>query len=569
MNEINGTGKQPGKVLFVLLPFWTPQLPPLGIACIKSYLKQYGFEVKTADANIDVELREAYYNYYHILEGFTPEHKRGNYSSLVNDVWQNHMMAHLNYEDEGEYIEVVKLLTYQTFFWDITGNQVKQLNQALDKFYCRLEAYLLDLLAREKPAILGFSAFIGTFPASVFACRLAKRIYPDITTLLGGGVFYDQLGIGTPNLEFFLEKTKDCIDKIFIGEGENLVLNYLQGKIPESQRVITRESIGVDGVDLRSVEIPDISDFQVDYYPYIGIYAARSCPFQCNFCSDPVFWGKYRKKPARQVVDEMIKLHRMYNSQLFIFADLLLNPIINDIARELLERDVSLYWDSHLRVGEEVCDLENTILWRRAGFYRTELGVESGSQRLLDLMEKRITVDQTKRAVSALAQAGIKVTTYWVIGYPGETEADFRMTLDLVEELKDDIYEAMSNAFWYYPQAPVKATEWKSKEISLFPTHARDLLLLQKWVLDTEPHREEMYQRVNRFVNHCKKLGIPDIYSLKDIHTADMRWKKLHKNAVPPMVEFKDRKTLITENKNIKPLHRVNHLLKNNGEWGF
>ena len=138
-------------------------------------------------------------------------------------------------------------------------------------------------------------------------------------------------------------------------------------------------------------------------------------------------------------------------------------------------------------------------------------------------MSKKITVEQIKTAVSALAYAGIKTTTYWVIGHPGETEEDFQKTLDLIEELKSDIYEAETNPFWYVPNGQVNGDKWASRSTFLYPPWARDMLLIQQWVVDEEPSREVRYSRVNRFAQHCKKLGIPNPYSMIDIHHADKR----------------------------------------------
>jgi hypothetical protein len=72
--------------------------------------------------------------------------------------------------------------------------------------------------------------------------------------------------------------------------------------------------------------------------------------------------------------------------------------------------------------------------------------------------------------------------------------------------------------------------------------------------LEGEPTREIAYSRLNRFVRHIAKLGIPNPYSLKDVHTADQRWKKLHKTAVPPVVELKNQDAYIDEIRNVKEL---------------
>lgn len=561
--------KQKEKVLLVLLPFWTPQIAPMGISCIKSYLNPQGFDVRTVDANIEMDLRIGYDLYVEKIKECIPPEKRGNFSSLVNDVWQNHMMSHIHYEDEKKYFELVKMLVNKVFYHEIDGQRISELNSNLTEFYDRLESYFLALLEKENPSVLGVSAFIGTLPSSLFVLRLTKEKYPHILTVIGGGVFYDQLGMGTPNLEFFLEKTKDYIDKIIIGEGELLFLKLLRGELPDNQRLFTIEDIANRVLDLSKVDIPDVSDFDLKHYPCVGAYASRSCPFQCNFCSDPVMWGTYRKKSPAQITAEFTALYEKYGYQLFILTDLLMNPIIKDLAPELIKSKHSFYFDAPMRVWDEAANPENTFLWRRAGYYRVEMGCESGSPRVLKLMNKRITVEQIKAAISTLAQAGIKTTTYWVIGYPGETEEDFQQTLDLVEELKDDIYEAMNNAFWYHPGGQVHSAGWREKSYLLYPEESKDMLILRHWLLDLEPSREERYRRVFRFVEHVTKLGIPDIFSLQDLYEADERWRKLHKNAVPPLVEFKKEGIYIDENKRVRPVRSVESTPRDDGNWGF
>jgi radical SAM superfamily enzyme YgiQ (UPF0313 family) len=165
-------------------------------------------------------------------------------------------------------------------------------------------------------------------------------------------------------------------------------------------------------------------------------------------------------------------------------------------------------------------------------------------------MRKGITVEQIRGAVTGFALAGIKTTTYWVIGHPGETEEDFQMTLDLVEELKNSIYQAECNPFLYHYAGQNSTDEWKDKRKRLYPEKAKDMLIFDYWTLDTEPLREKANQRMHRFVNHCNKLGIPNPYSLKESFDADRRWKKLQKFAVPPMDEFNVEGASIHDNLN-------------------
>ncbi len=94
-------------------------------------------------------------------------------------------------------------------------------------------------------------------------------------------------------------------------------------------------------------------------------------------------------------------------------------------------------------------------------------------------------------------------------------------------------------------------------KISLYPEDLQNILVFQTWLLDCQPNRDVIYERMNRFVAHCRKLGIPNPYSMHDIFQADERWKKLHKNAVPPLVEFKNAANYIDENKHVKKINTV------------
>ncbi|MGD2090926.1 MAG: radical SAM protein [Candidatus Aminicenantes bacterium] len=563
------TGIKEEKILLALMPYWEPLVPPVGISCLKSALVPHHFNVKTIDLNVEREFKLTDDKYFKTLSEYVPENKRNNFYNVGRDVLRHHMMAHLNYTDEKEYIELVKLVIYNTFFCDIDDQVVVQLNVIVSEFYAGLEKFFLELLEKEKPTVLGLSVYRGTIPASLFAFKLTKEKYPHVKTVMGGGAFADQLAPGSPNFQFFLEKTKEYIDKIIIGEGELLFLKLLSDQLPKSQRVYTINDINNQSLDIASVDVPDYSDFQINNYPSLAIYGARSCPFQCTFCSETLQWGKYRKKDPAQTAREAIKLYHQYNNQLFLMSDSLLNPIITDLAHEFIKSNIALYWDGYLRVDKHACDPDKTLLWRRGGFYRARLGVESGSQRILNLMDKRITVAQTRKAISSLANAGIKTTTYWLFGYPGETEEDFQQTLDIIEEMKDDIYEAWANVFWYYLGGQVKSDELSRSSVSLYPAKAKEMLLLETRVIRGEPSKRIMNERLFRFLEHCERLDIPNIYTIKEIKQADERWQSLHKNAVPSVIDFFERNQYIDECKQVKKIKVAQNTLQSNMDFCF
>lgn len=565
MSEVN---QQTDKILLMVLPIWTPLIPPLGISCLKSFLQQHGYQVTTADLNTKLELKEVSSLYFNQLSEHIPAELRSNFYNIGQEVMYNHLMAYQNCKNEEEYRELVKILIEKTFFHRITDSQVLELNKVIELFYKTLERELSIILDQEQPSVLGLSVYNGTLPASLWAFKFAKDKNPHIKTLMGGGIFSNELAPGSPNFEKLLENP--VIDKIFIGEGELLLLKYLQGELDESAKYYTLQAVDNQILDLSKVGLPDFADFDLQSYLNLAGYASRSCPFQCKFCSEAVQWGKYRKKSGKQIAQELHKLYELYGFQLFLMGDSLLNPVITELAEELIQSDVSVYWDGYLRADKDVCNADNTFLWRRGGLYRARIGVESGSERVLQLMGKRITPQQIKEAISNLAQAGIKTTTYWVVGYPGETEEDFQQTLKLIEELKDDIYEADCNPFTYYLTGQVNSGEWSTMQsYSLYPQWVNERLLVEKRVLDCEPSREETYSRVNRLIQFLKKLELINPYSLTDIYRADERWQKLHPNAVPSVIEFSKRDHYIDENKTLKRLLYNQTTIEDDGEFNF
>jgi hypothetical protein len=486
-------------ILLVLLPYWDPMVPPQGISHLKRFLRHHGYRVVTKDANTLEEFKDLHDKYFDTLRKFIPENKRGNFVNIGHDVMRNHMMAHLNFTDQETYLQLLEQIIYLTYYTHCGENQILELDGIITEFYSRLKAYALKLLAEVKPGVLGFSVFRDTMAPSLFMARLAKEKYPHIQTVMGGSIFSDTLIIDTPNFETFLKKAP-YVDKIIIGEGQNLLLKLLRGELPESQRVFTLKDIDGEILGFSELSTPDLEDFNVrDDYPYLPAQSSVSCPYRCSFCNEREFWGQYRKKDPRTTVAEMTALHKRYGSQLFFMSDSLLNYTADALSQEILKSGVMLYWDGYIKVSDEVCDPENTLSWRQGGFYRARLGIESGSPHLLNVMDKKIKVDQVKSALCSLAGAGIKTTTYWVIGHPGETEEDFQQTLDLLTELKNYIYEAECNVFAYRYGGPGVTDIWSDKRKLLYPPSANDMLMMRTWIVDGEPSRRETYSRVSRF----------------------------------------------------------------------
>lgn len=605
------------RILLVNLPFWTPLIPAQGIASLKAFLQEYDYIVKIVDAAADNRFLEFYRDYFSLLKRLIPAKNWGNFYNIGHDVLRNHLEAHTLYENRERYLELLKLLVYNTYHIFLEETQIESLDKIIERFFQLLKEYFLDLLREENPAVLGLSVNSGNLGPSTYIFKLTREHFPLVKTVMGGSIFFNHFALGTPDLERFLKRTESYIDKLFIGKGEILLLKYLQGELPPGQRVYTLNDIGdiggtgekvnrtslnggnemkqkffggAGGAILQKaggarsrpkVAIPDMSDFNLDRYFYLSASASSSCPNKCSFCNVRFFFGDHKVKDPQQVVREMALLHEKYGHHLFFMEDSLMNTVIDDLSLGLKKENLPVYLDGYFRVDEPSCDIRKTMSWREAGFYRVRIGAESGAQHVLDMMGKKISPGLIKRSISSFANAGIKTTAYWVIGHPGETEEDFQKTLDLVEELKDDIWECECNPFTYYYRGQAAADEWADKRLLIYPEYLEDMLLTRTWGLDCAPARDEIYERVFRFVERCDKLGIPNTYTIGDIVKADERWKKLHENAVPSVLELSPKAKNIEDRvrrRNVEPhtglildnnrkLLRVQY--KNDSEGGF
>ena len=526
-------------ILLLMLPFWPPLNPPLGIASIASYLKRREFSVKIVDANTDLRFLEVLERYLEGLRECVPATKQGNFVNSAHRVLRDHSLAYMMKKELKRYDELVRHILKAYFFTEVPGGGIEGLNKTLHIYFERLSEYVAELLRRDSFQYVGASVLGGTLPGSMWALRMCKELLPETTTIMGGGIFCDQLAIGSRNLETLLREAP-YVDHIIVGEGERHFLDLLRGEIARNGRVITANERGGKFLDLAQTTIPDYGDLNLEAYPLLAHHASRSCPFQCLFCSETLQWGPYRKKPMKQVVEECEQMMERYAARIFLFCDSLMNPFINALADQIRGRGDRMYWDGYLRADKQLCTLENVAHWRRAGLYRVRIGAESGSDRMLEAMGKRISTDDIEMTLRTLAEAGIKTTTYWVVGYPGESEEDFSKTLELLEELRVFIYEAECNVFWYTEKGQINSEEWASRNgiRPVYPPEMEDMLVIQSYFVDTSPSREEAYGRMQRFVDHCQVLGIPNPYSLGEIYFADKRWQELHKSSVPSLCDF-------------------------------
>jgi hypothetical protein len=220
--------------------------------------------------------------------------------------------------------------------------------------------------------------------------------------------------------------------------------------------------------------------------------------------------------------------------------DVFMNYVIDDFTQELMNINLPVYFDCYLKVSDEVSNTRNALKWRKGGLYRARIGVESGSQRILDMIEKNITVEQTKASLMSLATAGVKTTAYMVVGLPGETEEDVDKTLSFLEDVKDYLYQVEPHLLRYFYTGQASSDAWAPNRKLVYPENLQDTLITQTWWPGENPDRFTAIRRLCRIVDHCRKLGISNPYTVYDKYHADMRWKNLHFKSVPSIAELNE-----------------------------
>ncbi|MCI0487376.1 MAG: condensation domain-containing protein [Blastocatellia bacterium] len=519
----NGSG---GKILLVKPPYFTPWTPPLGIAIIKSYLAESGYGAKCFDFNIDPELWGMHHKYFAQLQELEDVSINDGYSKLWW-ILNSHLLAYVNGADAETCAEVLRSVipVYQI---RCTNRTIERLVLLVEGFFRRLEEITGQIDLSEYSAV-GTSTYTTSLSASLFILRLIKQTKPSIKTIMGGGVFADDLALGSENLDVLINEYP-FVDHIVLGEGELLLSEIISGRLEDS-RVVSIASINGKTLDMREVPKPDFSDLDGSLYHHLSIEGARSCPFQCSFCSETIQWGDYRKKPVDQFANQVIELARHYNKNTFFMGDSLMNPYINSFASELIDRKADILYDGYLRADKPVSNRRFVRMWADSGLFRVRLGIESASAKVLDSMDKMTTPDVISEALKTLASEGIRTTTYWIVGFPGESEEEFQESCHFIRNHYRYIYELEAHPYYYYPYGQVGSRLHEC--YSLYPNEVTDIIKFKVWeIVDANPMREERYDRLRRISKLAADLGLPNIYTMAQRYEAEDRWARLHPLAV-------------------------------------
>jgi len=320
------------------------------------------------------------------------------------------------------------------------------------------------------PDLVGISVITPTAYRAYKAVKLLRQELPKEVPIVAGG----------PHVTFMYEEAlNEGFDVVVCGEGELTTLELV--KVIEERGCVDsylREVRGLAFRDLSGKIVktpprPPIEDLDqlpwpthhllpMDAYTIFNkptkvahVIASRGCPYGCVFCSTSYFWGrKVRFRSAKNVADEVEFLTSKYKVKRIAFMDDELTAsrvFINGFINEIKERGLDIEFSCGSRVDHVDRDLIRKL--RDSGCKALYFGVESSSQRTLDRIGKRITVDQVVKVFNWVKELGVYAVGTFILGFPWETLEDMRDTVEFAIKL-DPSYAQFTIAT-PYPGTPL------------------------------------------------------------------------------------------------------------------
>jgi radical SAM superfamily enzyme YgiQ (UPF0313 family) len=275
---------------------------------------------------------------------------------------------------------------------------------------------------------------------------------------------FPKIVLGGPDVTYNVENyLKAGADFLVIGEGEETTFELYNaimdnGNFHEVNGIAFLENDLVVQTNARTKfreldELPLPNRDAINMYNYLEtwknnhgessmtISTQRGCPYTCKWCSTAVYGQSYRRRPASQVAAEMKMLKEQYNPDAVWFVDdvfTISHKWLTAFHEEVGRQDARIRFECITR-AERLND-EILRLLKEAGCFRIWIGAESGSQQIIDAMDRRVDVNHVKKIIQDTNAMGIETGTFIMLGYPGETEKNIQETIQYLKEAKPTHY---------------------------------------------------------------------------------------------------------------------------------
>jgi len=382
---------------------------------------------------------------------------------------------------------------------------------------------LTEHLKIHKPGILGLYVNLMTRINILKIIRFIRRNDELKETIIV---------LGGPDVRYHTDKyLENGADYCIPGEGEITMLSLVtvldsgDGKGRDGIRGLNyindRGDVHYTGAPdliktLDDLPFPDFDEVNIrDYlnswgsahgYSSISVSTMRGCPYTCKWCSKAVFGTTYRRRSPVPVVDELVRLKKKFGPVRFWMVDDVFTmdkAWLREFAGLIGKREISISYECITRADR--MDEEVISLLKQSGCFRVWIGAESGSQEVLDRMDRRVDAVQVREMIRASKEAGLETGTFLMLAYIGETEKNIRETL---EHLKD----ADPDHFTITMAYPIPGTEFYNE------VQMKDLKVPGEWGTYTDreinynkAYSDKYYRNAIRYIHHemrAYKTGI-------------------------------------------------------------
>lgn len=358
-------------------------------------------------------------------------------------------------------------------------------------FYSQEEQ--LHYILEKKPKVISIYTNLMTKIEVVKLIKILK------TELYG----FPKIILGGPDITYNIPNyLKSGADFLIIGEGEETTFelynaitnkgdfNQIDGIAFCENNTIIQTQARTKFKELVELPLPNRDAIPIEKYletwkknhgeSSMTISTQRGCPYTCKWCSTAVYGQSYRRRPAHLVAQEMKMLKDKYNPDAIWFVDdvfTISHKWLTAFHQEVVKQNAQIRFECITRAER----LNNEILQllKEAGCFRIWIGAESGSQKIIDLMDRRVDVNHVKKIIQDTNALGIETGTFIMLGYPGETEEDISTTIQYLKEGNPTHY-TITIAY------PIKGT-------SLYNEIENDITVQPDW--ETSTDREIDFKR--------------------------------------------------------------------------
>lgn len=325
-----------------------------------------------------------------------------------------------------------------------------------------------------------------------------KKKFPGTKAIIFGAhaTFFPEKCLQNPEIDFaILGEAEYAIREIILGKNLDQIngIGYKKdGKIKVNKKKNVIENLDDLPFPDWTMLPKDLTYFHalVERTPWTTAISSRGCGGRCIFCISPFLFGKYRQRSAENVVEEIEFLRNLGYKEVFYRDETftMSRKRVIKICEEIIRRKIDISWLCNARVG--TMNKKIMSLMKRAGCHTLKIGVESGSQQILDNIKKDITLDMIRKTFKNAKSVGIRTHAHMMLGCPGENPETINRTMKFVNEINP-------TTVTYGIMTPYPGTEVFELLVQKLGDNFGDGT---EWELDmvhTHPYHNELFTELN------------------------------------------------------------------------